>query len=178
MLAGGNSEPELERAGRRTELVLKHAPRMLPPMLRAATWPLRYLAEMTAPRTILWCYLIWWLYTVAHYFDPAPRLWLSSLGISAIIGTALYLSTAHGGRGKTALDRWQIIRLYIMPFCVSSFAALIKDRGFILVFHPTLRANLIGLGLCALFCVLAGAARLGFGRRSRAAEHSLHSRAG
>jgi hypothetical protein len=132
---------------------------MLRAMFRVASSLLRYLAQLTPPRTVLWCYLTWWLFTVGRYFDPSPRLWLSSLGISAIIGTALYLSTAHGGRTRTELERWQIIRLYLMPFCVSSFAALIKDRGFILVFHPTLRANLIGLGLCALFVALTRAAR-------------------
>ena len=33
-------------------------------------------------------------------------------------------------------DRWQIFRLFLMPFCVSSFAALVKDAGFLLVFPP------------------------------------------
>src|SRR5688500_2507991 len=112
---------------------------------------LAYLAKLTPPRIVLWCYLIWWLFTVSRHFDPSPRLWLSSLGLSAIIGTALYLSTAYAGKARTTLDRWQIFRLYLMPFCVSSFAALIKDRGFILVFEPALRANAIGLSACATF---------------------------
>lgn len=116
--------------------------------------PLRYLATLTVPRLVLWCYLIWWLFVVSRHFDPSPRLWLSSIGLSAIIGTALYLSTAYAGRTRTALDPWQIFRLYLMPFCVSSFAALIKDRGFILVFEPSLRANLLGLALCAAFVAL------------------------
>ncbi len=121
---------------------------------------IRYLAELTAPRIVLWCYLLWWLFTATLYFDPSPRLWITSLGLSGIIGTALYLSTAHGSKTKTALDRWQIFRLFLMPFCVSSFAALIKDRGFILVFHPTLRANLVGAGCCAVFIALVALARL------------------
>ena len=112
---------------------------------------LAYLAKLTPPRIVLWCYLIWWLFTVSRHFDPSPRLWLSSLGLSAIIGTALYLSTAYAGKARTTLDRWQIFRLYLMPFCVSSFAALIKDRGFVLVFEPELRTNLQGLGYCAAF---------------------------
>jgi hypothetical protein len=100
---------------------------------------------------VLWCYLIWYLYTLARYFDPSPRLWLSSLGISGIIGLALYLSTALSGKVKLSLDRWQIFRLFLMPFCVSSFAALIKGRGFVLVFHPELLDNALGLGACAIF---------------------------
>jgi hypothetical protein len=114
-------------------------------------WPLRYLAELTAPRMVLWCYLIWYGFVSTRYFDPSPRLWLSSLGISAIIGTGLYLSTAHGGRARTRLETWQVLRLYIMPFCVSSFAALIKGRNFVLVFDPSLAANAAAGAGCAVF---------------------------
>lgn len=112
-------------------------------------WLVRYLAELTPPRQVLWCYLIWWGFVFVRYFDPSPALWLSSLGISAIIGTGLYLSTAYGGRTRTALEPWQIARLYMMPFCVSSFAALIKGRGFFLVFDPALGANVAALSGCA-----------------------------
>lgn len=118
-----------------------------------------YLANLNTPRVVLWCYLLWWLHTAASYFDPNPRLWLSSLGISGIIGVALYLSTAHAAHTRTKLDRWQVFRFFLMPFCVSSFAALIKDRGFVLVFHPTLEANLQALGTCAAFWGLARLAR-------------------
>lgn len=112
---------------------------------------LRYLARLSAAQRVLWCYLIWYLVVLARYFDPSPALWLSSLGISAIVGTALYLSTVSAGRARVRLERWQIARLYVMPFCVSSFAALIKGRGFILVFHPSAVANLVAAGACALF---------------------------
>jgi len=120
---------------------------------------LAYLRELSTPRLVLWCYLIWWGVTVATYFDPSLRLWLSSLGISAIIGTALYLSTAHAAQQKTVLDRWQVFRFFLMPFCVSSFAALIKDRGFVLVFHPTLAANAKAIGVCALFVLVTRIAK-------------------
>jgi hypothetical protein len=111
----------------------------------------RYWGQLTLPKTVLWCYLVWWLFIVSRHFDPSPGLWLSSLGLSGIIGTALYLSTAYAGKAKTQLDRWQVFRLYLMPFCVSSFAALIKGQGFILVFEPSLAANALGLALCAAF---------------------------
>jgi hypothetical protein len=118
--------------------------------------PVRYLAGITAPRQVLWCYLIWWLFVAASHFDPSPRLWLSSLGISGIIGTGLYLSTVHGGRARTQLEPWQVVRLYLMPLCVSSFAALIKGHGFVLVFYPTLAENVWPVLACATF-VLASA---------------------
>jgi hypothetical protein len=119
----------------------------------------RYLSELTTPRLVLWCYLIWWGFAAARYFDPSPRLWLSSLGISAIIGTGLYLSTVHGGRTRTLLEPWQIVRLYLMPFCVSSFAALIKGRGFVLVFHPALADNASAALACAAFLAACALAR-------------------
>ena len=113
--------------------------------------PAGYLANLNTARAVLWCYLIWYLVVLVRFFDASPRLWLTSLGLSAIIGTGLYLGTAHAGKTPTRLGRWQIARLYLMPFCVSSFAALIKDKHFFLVFHPDLRGNLLAVGGCALF---------------------------
>ena len=49
------------------------------------------------------------------------------------------------------LDRWQVIRLFVMPFCVSSFAALVKDEGYVLVFPPSPWLNAIGFALIAAF---------------------------
>jgi hypothetical protein len=122
---------------------------------------------LTTPRLVLWCYLAWYLVVLVRYFDATAALWFNSLGISAIIGTALYLSTAHAGPMRTHLDRWQIFRLYLMPFCVSSFAALIKGRGFVLVLHPDLEGNLLGLGLAAALCAVVWLAKRGAARRPR-----------
>jgi hypothetical protein len=109
----------------------------------------KYFANLTTGRIVLWCYLIWYLVVLARYFDSSLRIWLTSLGLSAIVGAALYLSsTAHGNK----LGGWQIIRLFMMPFFVSSFAALVKGRNFILVFSPKPMEVLFALGLCALFC--------------------------
>lgn len=115
---------------------------------------LRYFATLNFSRKVLWCYLLWWLHTVAHHFDPSPRLWINSLGISGIIGTALLLSTRNSSTGVTRLDGWQIFRLYLMPFCVSSFAALVKSAGFILVFPSSGAELLSGFAVIALFLAL------------------------
>ena len=109
-----------------------------------------YFANLTTGRIILWGYLIWYLVVLFHYFDPNWRIWLTSLGLSAIIGTALYISsTTQGNR----LGGWQIARLYMMPFFVSSFSALVKGKGFTLVFSPKPAEILLALGLCAAFCL-------------------------
>jgi hypothetical protein len=111
-----------------------------------------YLRALSAPRTVLWCYLIWYAFVAVRYFDPHASLWLSSLGLSGIIGTGLYFSTAYAGPTRRALGFWPVLRFYLMPFCVSSFAALIKGRGFVLIFHPDVEGNLVAFSLCAAFC--------------------------
>jgi hypothetical protein len=113
-----------------------------------------YLSNLSKGRLILWCYFIWYLVVLVRYFDPSPRLWLTSLGLSLIIGFALYVSTTAAGEKAVKLERWQIIRLFMMPFCVSSFSALVKGKGFILIFSPNLDEILIAVGLCAVLCVL------------------------
>src|SRR6185436_20112369 len=117
-----------------------------------------YLRNLNRGRLILWCYLIWYLVALAWYFDPSPRLWLTSLGLSVIIGIALYLS-ATAGATKVRLDRWTIFRLFLMPFCVSSFSALVKGRGFILIFSPDANEVVLGIALCALFCGIVWAVK-------------------
>ncbi len=98
---------------------------------------------------ILWCYLIWYLVTVFHHFDPSPRIWLNSLGISAVIGVALLLSLNSNRSGRR--DPWETFRLFLMPFCVSSFSSLIKGQGFILVIPPRRSELAVSLATCAAF---------------------------
>ncbi len=124
---------------------------------------MRYFVNLSTGRIILWCYLVWYLFFAARYFDPAPSLWLTSLGLSGIIGIALLIST-WGDHARLA--SWTTFRLFLMPFCVSSFAALVKGRGFILVFSPRAEENLTVLGLCAGFCVFVGAVKWLAGRRA------------
>ena len=109
----------------------------------------QYLSTLSTGRLILWCYLIWYLVVLVRYFDPNPRLWLTSIGLSFIIGFALYVSTTASGTNKLTLERWPIIRLFLMPFCVSSFSALVKGKGFVLIFSPQLSEVLVAAGLCS-----------------------------
>lgn len=111
---------------------------------------LTYLRQLSTAKQVLWCYLIWYGVMATFHFDPAPRIWLTSLGISAVIGIGLILSVS--GNGKP--DFWTTARLFLMPFCVSSFSALIKDRGFVLIFSPLWREDLLALGACAGFVLL------------------------
>ena len=122
-------------------------------MLSSRVMLLRYLANLSTGRLILWCYLIWYGVVLVRYFDPSARLWLTSLGLSGIIGFALYLSTTAGSN-PAKLDFWTKFRLFLMPFCVSSFAALVKGKGFVLIFSPKPAEIMTAVGLCALLCAV------------------------
>ncbi|HEY5896063.1 MAG TPA: hypothetical protein VIV54_00745 [Burkholderiales bacterium] len=115
-----------------------------------------YLKRLGPGRAVLWCYLIWYLVMASAYFDPSPLLWLTSAGISLIIGCALILSVAGEA---TRLDRWQIFRLFCIPFCVSSFSALVKDHGFILIFSPRPVETGVAVALCLGFLAIVGLVR-------------------
>lgn len=109
---------------------------------------IKYLYEIKLDKAILWCYLIWYVVIVCFYFDPSLRLWIDSIGISIVIGTGLLLSVSSG-KGKR--DNWQTFRLYLMPFCVSSFSALIKGQGFIVFVSPKIKETLVAVSCCVLF---------------------------
>jgi hypothetical protein len=108
-----------------------------------------YFVDLRSGKVALWCYLIWYANTVAHHFDSTPRIWLNSLGISAVVGVALVLSV--GSFSAALKERWQLFRLFAMPFGVSSFSSLIKGQGFFIVVPPDVLELASSLGLCALF---------------------------
>ncbi len=115
-----------------------------------------YFGNLRTGKIVLWCYLIWYGVMTGFYFDPRLSLWINSLGISIVIGTGLILSVLPAG-GIRAMEKWALARLFMMPFCVSSFAALIKDQGFVVVFSPQLAENLIAATACTVFIVFVAA---------------------
>lgn len=110
---------------------------------------MRYFAQLSPGKIALWCFLLWYLATIIHHFDATPSIWLNALGIAVIVGIALYLSVREPG--KPPPDRWTVLRLFVMPFCVSSFSQLIKGQGFVLVFPRDARELGISFGICAVF---------------------------
>jgi hypothetical protein len=125
-----------------------------------------YLANLSAGRLILWFYFIWYIVVLVRYFDPSPRLWLTSIGLSFIIGYALLINTTRSGTRRVALEGWPTFRLFVTPFCVSSFSALVKGKGFYLIFSPRLGELGAAAAMCAALSVAAALAR----RTNRVAE--------
>ena len=109
---------------------------------------IQYLYEIKIDKAILWCYLIWYVTVVCFHFAPSVKIWINSIGISAVIGTGLMLSVSSTKGGR---DRWQAFRLYLMPFCVSSFSALIKDQGFIVFISSNIKETIVSVSGCVLF---------------------------
>ena len=112
---------------------------------------IQYLYEIKLDKAILWCYLIWYVTVVCFHFDPSVKIWINSIGISAVIGTGLMLSVSSS---KGERDRWQAFRLYLMPFCVSSFSALIKEEGFIVFISPNIKETIVSESCCVLFILV------------------------
>ncbi|WP_271253687.1 hypothetical protein [Pseudanabaena sp. Chao 1811] len=117
-------------------------------------WLMQYFREIKLNKLILWCYLIWYLVIVTFYFDPTPKIWVNAIGISSVIGTALILSVSNS---NSKVDSWQIFRLYLMPFCVSSFSSLIKDQGFIVIISPKPQETILAILSCVIFLLIIGA---------------------
>jgi hypothetical protein len=115
----------------------------------------QYVLGLRPGKVVLWCYLLWYLVIAAQYFDPAPGIWLNAIGIAGVIGLALWLGVRVPGK---PMERWAAMRLFLTPFCVSSFSALIKGRGFILVVPPRVGELALAAAVCAAF--VAGVALL------------------
>ena len=111
---------------------------------------LRYLRSLNAGRLLLWCYFIWYAVVLVRYFDPSSKIWLTSLGLAAIVGVALYVNAAMSGPSRVRLTFWPAARMFMIPFCVSSYSALVKGKGFYLgIFSPDPLEVGIAVGLCA-----------------------------
>lgn len=113
---------------------------------------IRYLASLEATGITLWCYFCWYIAIVSQYFDSTLGLWLSSVGISFLIGFALNLAAKHKGQKP---DKRVVFRLYLFPFCVSSYSALIKGKGFILLFPTDAKPLLVAVASCCGFILVA-----------------------
>lgn len=113
-----------------------------------------YLQALPLGILVLWCYIIWYLVMVSYYFDGDILLWRNSFGLSLIVGVALVLATGPLSFVRIAQNYWGVMRLFLCPFCVSSFSSLTRGKGFLLLLSPVLEENLVAMGCCLCFCAL------------------------
>src|SRR6056297_216480 len=119
---------------------------------------IRHFARLPPGLFALWCFLIWYLAMLVFHFEPSIRLWGNAMGMSLIVGSALLVSVQH--KGGVAREFWRSFRLFVIPFCVSSFSALVRDDGFYAIFSPDLRENMVASGFCLLFLCWIALARM------------------
>ncbi len=129
---------------------------------------LQYFATLRPGKAVLWCYLVWYLVNAIALFDPTPQIWMNSVGLSAIIGFALLLNVSGKADNRNAPDAWQIFRLFLMPFAVSSFSTLIKGKGYVFIFPSDPKLLLTSVGACGAFLALVAVGKLSLRERSRA----------
>jgi hypothetical protein len=109
---------------------------------------------------ILFCYLLWYIYFIVRYFDPQIELWLRSLGIAILVGFVLNINSFCTMKGiLNAHNKWQVFRFFAIPFCVSSFPVLIKDKGFFVFFSPIMTENVTVSSLCLMFLAICWISR-------------------
>lgn len=112
---------------------------------------LSYLAHLSIGRAILWCYVIWYFSVLYFHFVPSISLWLNSLGLSLIVGSALILATGPFNIHRFRTQFWGVFRLILCPFFVSSFSALTLKSNFYLLLSPRLNENLFAVTACVIF---------------------------
>jgi len=112
-----------------------------------------YLYQLRVDKLLLWFYLIWYLTISTIYFSSDVMIWLTAAGLALIVGFALLLNNTGWPINFSTINRWQIMRFFLIPFCVSSYSILIRDKGCILIFPPDLKTNVIALSTMGCFFI-------------------------
>lgn len=125
-----------------------------------------YLARLDNRRLLLWSAFLWYVAIMARHATSSPAVWLNSAGIAAVISVILAANAIPVGRNWQDLGFWPLARFFLIPFCVSSFSAVMNKAELVLIFPRNLADNLVAAGAVVLFLMLCAAAR----RWGRAAD--------
>ena len=118
----------------------------------------RGLARLSPGRAAFVCYGIWYLAMMASYGSAAPQIWLTALGMGVIVGLGFVLSGMASLRSPEG-GYWPVVRIFLIPFCVSSFSSVATSEDFLLIFAPDAGANLAAAAACLVFLLLWRMAR-------------------
>ena len=116
---------------------------------------LKKLFQLTAPY-ILSGYLGWYLFIVGYTLridyrreQMESQPWIIACVIGFLVGIA-FLANAYGSKEvQMQMSPWQIGKFFLIPFCVSSYSSLVKDKGLLTIFPPD-PTILLGGFACAL----------------------------
>lgn len=115
---------------------------------------LRYFSALPSGKLALWCYLIWYLGMLALYFNPSAEIWFNSLGISLVVGYALFLSTGPGTLERFRRDVWGGCEIVCVSVSGVEFFFTGKRQGlYFIVVAPFAREPLGGkclFGFCSV----------------------------
>mmetsp|Transcript_22031 Transcript_22031/g.32836 ORF Transcript_22031/g.32836 Transcript_22031/m.32836 type:complete len:182 (-) Transcript_22031:204-749(-) len=77
----------------------------------------------------VWWLTIWYLYILSFYGSADPKMWGSAVGIAIIIGCTLFSNMYYAPFDKfMEKNDWVVIRVFIIPFCVSSYSQVIQKK--------------------------------------------------
>jgi len=94
-------------------------------------------------RLTLQAALIWYLVVMAFEWKSlSGHALLQSLALSIVVGALLTLNAVAPGHRLRDLTPRQVLRFFIIPFCVSSFSTATASTYWIL-FSPEIKINLL-----------------------------------
>lgn len=118
-----------------------------------------YLARLDNRRLLLWSAFLWYVAIMARHATASPAVWINSAGIATVISVILAANAIPPGRKWRDLGFWPLARFFLIPFCVSSFSAVMHKAGLVLIFPRNLTDNLVAAGTVGLFLLFCAAAR-------------------
>ncbi|MEM9337924.1 MAG: hypothetical protein AAGA66_04295 [Bacteroidota bacterium] len=89
-------------------------------------------------------YSSWYLFVVITNFDYQLQLWINAVVIAVFVGIALNASVEYSNFSRMN------VRLFIIPFAVSSYTGIVRGNDFFLIFPPDPVESVFGLICCVL----------------------------
>lgn len=127
--------------------------------MQFAAMLIRYLASLDPRRALLWCGFIWYAVLMGRHAPFMPGPWVNAAGIALVVGLVLTANAIPAGGTWRQLDRWSLLRFFVIPFCVSSFSSTMRDAGLVVIFPRNLADNSFAVAGVARFILLCAAVR-------------------
>jgi len=120
---------------------------------------IRYLAHLDSRRALLWSGFIWYAVLMGRHATLMPGPLVNAAGIALVVGLMLTANAIPAGGTWRQLNRWSLLRFFLIPFCVASFSAAMRDAGLIVIFLRNPADNVFAAAAVAGFMLLCAVAR-------------------